>query len=82
MSDPSPNPNPATHTWELDEDDDRAPCPMGCGNLTDDVAGGPCSACWASMSRMAFRSSSARAVTSGEDDPAAGRASGNSSGKQ
>lgn len=46
MSDPSPNPNPATHTWELDEDDDRAPCPMGCGNLTDDVAGGPCSACW------------------------------------
>ena len=41
---PTPNPSPATHTWELDEDDDRAPCPMGCGNLTDDVAGGPCSA--------------------------------------
>lgn len=35
-----------TYTWELDEDDDRDPCPMGCGNLTDDVAGGPCSACW------------------------------------
>ena len=30
----------------------------------------------ASMPRMAFRSSSARAVTSGEDDPGAGRASG------
>lgn len=22
------------------------PCPMGCGRTTDDVAGGPCSACW------------------------------------
>lgn len=22
------------------------PCPMGCGSTTDDVAGGPCSACW------------------------------------
>jgi hypothetical protein len=21
-------------------------CPMGCGNPTDDVAGGPCSDCW------------------------------------
>lgn len=21
-------------------------CPMGCGRTTDDVAGGPCKACW------------------------------------
>ncbi len=35
----------ATHEWELDGDDDREPCPMGCGNLTDDVAGGPCTGC-------------------------------------
>ncbi len=35
----------ATHEWELDEDDDRDPCPMGCGDLTDDVAGGPCTNC-------------------------------------
>jgi len=40
----------ATHDWELDEDDDSDPCPMGCGNLTDDVAGGPCSQCWAAAS--------------------------------
>lgn len=36
----------AVMTWELDEGDDRDPCPMGCGRLTDDVAGGPCSVCW------------------------------------
>lgn len=22
------------------------PCPMGCGNQTEDVAGGPCRECW------------------------------------
>lgn len=22
------------------------PCPMGCGRATEDVYGGPCSACW------------------------------------
>lgn len=22
------------------------PCPMGCGGLTEDVAGGPCESCW------------------------------------
>jgi hypothetical protein len=22
------------------------PCPMGCGRTTEDVAGGPCEACW------------------------------------
>jgi hypothetical protein len=21
-------------------------CPMGCGYVTEDVAGGPCNACW------------------------------------
>lgn len=33
------------------EDDDSdvigsEPCPMGCGNATDDEVGGPCSECW------------------------------------
>lgn len=27
-------------------DDLRDPCPMGCGNQTEDVAGGPCKECW------------------------------------
>jgi hypothetical protein len=42
-----------TYTWESTCDDggdmddaDFDPCPMGCGRLTDDVAGGPCSKCW------------------------------------
>jgi hypothetical protein len=26
--------------------DEPEPCPMGCGRTTDDVAGGPCTACW------------------------------------
>ena len=37
-------------TWTFEEDyDGPEPCPMGCGNLTDDAAGGPCSACWAAV---------------------------------
>lgn len=28
-------------------DSDLTPCPMGCGRLTEDPAGGPCRACWA-----------------------------------
>lgn len=27
-------------------DEEFDECPMGCGRTTDDVAGGPCSACW------------------------------------
>lgn len=26
--------------------DEPEPCPMGCGRTTEDVAGGPCYACW------------------------------------
>lgn len=34
-------------TWEFDLDyDGPEPCPYACGNLTDDIYGGPCSACW------------------------------------
>lgn len=29
--------------------DDRDPCPMGCGRLTDDPYGGPCTACWSAV---------------------------------
>jgi hypothetical protein len=25
------------------------PCPMACGGLTEDAAGGPCKACWAKV---------------------------------
>lgn len=33
--------------WEFPEDyDGNDPCPMGCGNITDDAYGGPCSHCW------------------------------------
>ncbi len=36
-----------THTWTFPEDyDGPEPCPLGCGNLTEDAAGGPCDACW------------------------------------
>lgn len=27
-------------------DPDAYPCPQGCGRLTDDPYGGPCTACW------------------------------------
>lgn len=34
--------------WEVEEAayDGPEPCPMGCGNLTHDAAGGPCEYCW------------------------------------
>lgn len=36
-----------TYTYETDDEgDDVEPCPMGCGGLTDDPAGGPCESCW------------------------------------
>jgi hypothetical protein len=31
---------------DADPGDELEPCPMGCGGLTDDVAGGPCKTCW------------------------------------
>lgn len=31
----------------FDEGDE--PCPMGCGNLTDDPYGGPCEQCWSDV---------------------------------
>ena len=30
----------------LPADSDLQPCPMDCGRFTEDVAGGPCTACW------------------------------------
>jgi len=30
----------------LPADSDLTPCPEGCGRMTDDVAGGPCTDCW------------------------------------
>ncbi len=30
---------------KTDEDNEFDPCPMGCGRMTDDVYGGPCSDC-------------------------------------
>lgn len=32
-----------------DDYDGPEPCPMGCGGLTDDVYGGPCSRCWSDL---------------------------------
>ena len=29
-----------------DDYDEPEPCPMGCGRTTENVAGGPCYACW------------------------------------
>jgi hypothetical protein len=31
---------------EVIKDDDFNPCPMGCGEDTEDPYGGPCSNCW------------------------------------
>ena len=28
------------------EEPEFDPCPMGCGRITDDPYGGPCSECW------------------------------------
>lgn len=33
----------------LPKDCEVSPCPMGCGGMTDDPAGGPCKACWAKV---------------------------------
>lgn len=36
--------------FDFPEDyDGDEPCPMGCGRLTEDAAGGPCEACWAEL---------------------------------
>lgn len=32
-------------------EDSPDPCPMACGGLTEDAAGGPCKACWAKTDR-------------------------------
>jgi hypothetical protein len=36
----------AIFTWDLPPDSDLTPCPQGCGGLTDDPYGGPCTRCW------------------------------------
>ena len=42
-------------------------CPMGCGRTTDDVAGGPCSACWDEAPGVAPRG--CQMCGAHEDDP-------------
>ena len=34
---------------EEEQHGDSEPCPMGCGRITDDVYGGPCSLCWSDL---------------------------------
>lgn len=31
---------------DFDYETDLQPCPMGCGRMTEDPAGGPCEVCW------------------------------------
>lgn len=38
-----------TYEWTVPADVDIDPCPQGCGGLTDDPYGGPCSSCWAEL---------------------------------
>lgn len=35
---------------EMPANSELTPCPMGCGRMTEDPAGGPCHACWALVS--------------------------------
>lgn len=39
----------AVQEFVFPSDSDLQPCPMGCGRITEDVAGGPCDACWSSI---------------------------------
>jgi hypothetical protein len=36
-------------------DPDAVPCPEGCGRLTDDPYGGPCTVCWRKIDALAQR---------------------------
>jgi len=37
------------HRYELPADANCEPCPMGCGGMTADPAGGPCQSCIAAL---------------------------------
>lgn len=46
--------DPRSFTVELpDSADVPNYCPQGCGDLTEDEAGGPCKACWRAIDRDA-----------------------------
>jgi hypothetical protein len=45
----------ATMEWIVPADVDITPCPEGCGGLTEDPYGGPCSACWRRIDDLSQR---------------------------
>lgn len=50
------------YQFDLPLDSDVEPCPMACGGMTEDAAGGPCQACWDKAPRAG------REYEEGDDD--------------